>query len=55
MDGFNDMGYSIWALDARGYGETPEIAVGDMPGGDHAALLETPRAKSIKSTTDFME
>ena len=55
MDGFNNMGYSVWALDARGYGETPEIAVGDMPGGDHAALLETPRAKSIKSTTDFME
>ena len=55
MDGFNDMGYSVWALDVRGYGETPEIAVGDMPGGDHAALLETPRAKLIKSITDFME
>ena len=25
------------------------------PGGDHAALLETPRAKLIKSTIDFIE
>jgi pimeloyl-ACP methyl ester carboxylesterase len=23
MDGFNDRGYSVWAMDARGYGETP--------------------------------
>lgn len=23
MDGFNEQGYSVWALDARGYGETP--------------------------------
>ena len=55
MDGFNNMGYSVWALDARGYGETPEIAVGDMPGGDHAALLETPRTKLVKSTIGFIE
>jgi len=23
MDGFNEQGYSVWALDARGYGQTP--------------------------------
>jgi len=28
MDGFNAMGYSVWALDARGYGETPRDASG---------------------------
>lgn len=28
MDGFNDMGYSVWALDARGYGETPRDSSG---------------------------
>ena len=28
MDGFNDMGYSVWALDARGYGETPRDDTG---------------------------
>jgi pimeloyl-ACP methyl ester carboxylesterase len=28
MDGFNDMGYSVWAMDARGYGETPRDNTG---------------------------
>lgn len=28
MDGFNDMGYSVWALDARGYGDTPRDSSG---------------------------
>ncbi|MEX0964789.1 MAG: alpha/beta fold hydrolase [Pseudohongiellaceae bacterium] len=28
MDGFNAMGYSVWALDARGYGETPRDGSG---------------------------
>ncbi len=28
MDGFNEMGYSVWALDARGYGETPRDSTG---------------------------
>jgi pimeloyl-ACP methyl ester carboxylesterase len=28
MDGFNQQGYSVWALDARGYGETPRDASG---------------------------
>lgn len=28
MDGFNERGYSVWAMDARGYGETPRDATG---------------------------
>lgn len=28
MDGLNDLGYSVWALDARGYGATPRDASG---------------------------
>ena len=28
MDGFNKMGYSVWALDARGYGKTPRDKTG---------------------------
>ncbi len=28
MDGFNKLGYSVWALDARGYGETPRDKTG---------------------------
>ncbi len=28
MDGFNAAGYSVWALDARGYGETPRDSSG---------------------------
>lgn len=28
MDGFNELGYSVWALDARGYGATPRDASG---------------------------
>jgi pimeloyl-ACP methyl ester carboxylesterase len=28
MDGFNQQGYSAWALDARGYGDTPRDASG---------------------------
>lgn len=28
MDGFNDRGYSVWAMDARGYGGTPRDASG---------------------------
>ncbi len=28
MDGFNDRGYSVWAMDARGYGETPRDETG---------------------------
>ncbi len=28
MDGFNKLGYSVWALDARGYGATPRDSTG---------------------------
>ena len=28
MDGFNELGYSAWALDARGYGQTPRDTSG---------------------------
>ncbi len=28
MDGFNERGYSVWAMDARGYGETPRDDTG---------------------------
>lgn len=28
MDGFNAEGYSVWALDARGYGATPRDSIG---------------------------
>ena len=28
MDGFNELGYSTWALDARGYGQTPRDSSG---------------------------
>ena len=28
MDGFNEKGYSVWALDARGYGATPRDETG---------------------------
>lgn len=28
MDGFNEAGYSVWALDARGYGKTPRDSTG---------------------------
>jgi len=110
MDGFNQKGYIVWALDARGYGETPRDDTGwntpdwhyqhqynaldatkvtmsvlllqgefdplahtdfhadafskfpnadkqwvVLKGGDHAALLETPRAKLIDSSIGFIE
>jgi alpha-beta hydrolase superfamily lysophospholipase len=28
MDGFNERGFSVWAMDARGYGETPRDETG---------------------------
>ena len=44
MDGFNKMGYSVWALDARGYGETPRDASGwitpDRAAKDISIVLE---------------
>lgn len=44
MDGFNKMGYSVWALDARGYGATPRDATGfntpDRAAKDLSIVLE---------------
>ena len=43
MDGFNAAGYSVWALDARGYGETPRDSTGwntpDKAAQDLASVL----------------
>lgn len=44
MDGFNKMGYSVWAMDARGYGKTPRDASGwntpDKAAKDVSIVLE---------------
>ena len=44
MDGFNDMGYSAWAMDARGYGGTPRDSSGwttpDRAAKDMATVLD---------------
>jgi len=44
MEGFNEMGYSVWAMDARGYGGTPEDASGwntpDKAAKDMSAVLD---------------
>jgi pimeloyl-ACP methyl ester carboxylesterase len=44
MDGFNAAGYSVWALDARGYGDTPRDSTGwntpDRAALDLALVLE---------------
>jgi pimeloyl-ACP methyl ester carboxylesterase len=54
MDGFNDMGYSVWALDARGYGETPRDSSGwntpDRAAQDLAIVLDWLRAKNGETT-----
>ena len=43
MDGFNEMGYSAWAMDARGYGATPRDSSGwttpDRAAKDMATVL----------------
>jgi pimeloyl-ACP methyl ester carboxylesterase len=50
MDGFNALGYSVWALDARGYGETPRDATGwhnpDKAAADLATVLGWLREKT---------
>lgn len=44
MDGFNEQGFSVWAIDARGYGETPRDASGwntpDKAAQDLANVLD---------------
>jgi len=54
MDGFNDAGYSVWALDARGYGGTPRDSSGwNTPGKatkDLAMVLEWLEARNQEKT-----
>ncbi|MFT6094008.1 MAG: pimeloyl-ACP methyl ester carboxylesterase [Pseudohongiellaceae bacterium] len=54
MDGFNDAGYSVWALDARGYGGTPRDSSGwntpDKAAKDLAATLEWLEARNQEKT-----
>lgn len=54
MDGFNDMGYSVWALDARGYGETPRDSSGwntpDRAAQDMAIVLDWLLARNGETT-----
>ena len=54
MDGFNDMGYSVWALDARGYGETPRDSSGwntpDRAAQDLSIVLDWLLARNGEAT-----
>jgi len=54
MDGFNDLGYSVWALDARGYGETPRDSSGwntpDRAALDLSIVLDWLRARNGEAT-----
>ena len=54
MDGVNNMGYSVWALDARVYGETPRDSSGwntpDRAAQDLAIVLDWLRAKNGETT-----
>ena len=53
MDGFNALGYSVWALDARGYGKTPRDNTGwntpDRAALDLAAVLDWLLAKKRRT------
>lgn len=54
MDGFNAMGYSVWALDARGYGATPRDNSGwhtpDRAAEDMAIVLRWLEAQNGEKT-----
>lgn len=54
MDGFNAMGYSVWALDARGYGATPRDSSGwhtpDRAAEDMAIVLRWLEAQNGEKT-----
>ncbi|MFT4888581.1 MAG: pimeloyl-ACP methyl ester carboxylesterase [Pseudohongiellaceae bacterium] len=54
MDGFNDAGYSVWALDARGYGGTSRDSSGwntpDKAAKDLATVLEWLEARNQEKT-----
>lgn len=53
MDGFNEKGYSVWALDARGYGETPRDSDGwhspDRAAEDLSIVLDWLRERTGQS------
>lgn len=54
MDGFNGLGYSVWALDARGYGETPRDSSGwntpDRAAQDLSIVLDWLLARNGQAT-----
>ncbi len=54
MDGFNELGYSVWALDARGYGGTPRDSTGwntpDRAAQDLAIVLDWLLARNGENT-----
>jgi pimeloyl-ACP methyl ester carboxylesterase len=54
MDGFNDAGYSVWALDARGYGGTSRDSSGwntpNKAAKDLAMVLEWLEARNQEKT-----
>ncbi len=54
MDGFNALGYSVWALDARGYGETPRDNSGwntpDRAAKDLSIVLDWLLARNQQKT-----
>lgn len=54
MDGFNEMGYSVWALDARGYGATPRDSSGwntpDRAAKDLSIVLDWLLARNGEAT-----
>lgn len=54
MDGFNELGYSVWALDARGYGETPRDDSGwntpDRAAKDLSLVLDWLLARNGETT-----
>jgi pimeloyl-ACP methyl ester carboxylesterase len=54
MDGFNEEGYSVWALDARGYGETPRDDTGwatpERAASDLAIVLDWLRDRNGEKT-----
>lgn len=54
MDSFNEMGYSVWALDARGYGKTPRDETGwntpDRAAKDLSIVLQWLRDKNGEKT-----
>jgi|TARA_B100000315_G_scaffold256391_1_gene302192 pimeloyl-ACP methyl ester carboxylesterase len=57
MDGFNQLGYSAWALDARGYGETPRDTSGwltpNRAAKDVVGIIDWLRQETASETNLF--